>query len=98
VLIYILLKAHFISQALVACAYNPSYSGGRDQKDCDLKLAQADGSRDPILKKTQHKNRAGRVAQFIELLSSKYEALSSNPMQKKKKEKREGKEEERKGI
>jgi hypothetical protein len=26
-------------QALMARAYNPSYSGGRDREDCGLKLA-----------------------------------------------------------
>jgi hypothetical protein len=39
------------SQALVAHTCNPSYSGGRDQEDCGLKSAQANGSQDPILKK-----------------------------------------------
>jgi hypothetical protein len=35
----------------VAHAYNPSYSGGRDQEDCGLKPVRANSSRDPILKK-----------------------------------------------
>jgi hypothetical protein len=39
------------SQVLVAHAYNPSYSGGRDQKDLGSKPAQANSLRDPILKK-----------------------------------------------
>jgi hypothetical protein len=34
----------FGCQELVAYAYNPSYSGGRDQEDCGSKLAQADSS------------------------------------------------------
>jgi hypothetical protein len=42
-------------QVLVAHAYNLSYSVSRDQKDCDLKPAQANTLRDPILKKTHHK-------------------------------------------
>jgi hypothetical protein len=54
-----------ISQAPVAHACNPSYSGGRDQEDCSLKPTWANGSRDPILKKTLHKNRAGGVAQDV---------------------------------
>jgi hypothetical protein len=33
-----------ISQALVAHACNPSYSGCRDQEDCGLKPAQANSS------------------------------------------------------
>jgi hypothetical protein len=36
---------------LVAHAYNPSYSGGRDQEDHGQKPAQADSFRDPISKK-----------------------------------------------
>jgi hypothetical protein len=47
----------------VAYASNPSYTGGREQEDRDLKPAQANSSRDPYLKKTLHKNRAGEVAQ-----------------------------------
>jgi hypothetical protein len=39
-------------QAPVAHAYNPSYSGGRDQEDCSLKPVQANSSWDPILKKS----------------------------------------------
>jgi hypothetical protein len=35
----------------VAHACNPSYSGERDQEDCGLKPAQANSSRDSILKK-----------------------------------------------
>jgi hypothetical protein len=37
---------------LVAQAYNPSYSGHRDQKDHSLRPAQAKSSSDPMLKKT----------------------------------------------
>jgi hypothetical protein len=39
----------------VAHTCNPSYSGGRDQEDNDLKPARANSSRDPILKETHHK-------------------------------------------
>jgi hypothetical protein len=35
----------------VALTCNPSYSGGRDQEDHDLKPAQVNSLRDPILKK-----------------------------------------------
>jgi hypothetical protein len=35
---------------LVAHACNPNYSGGRDQEDLGSKPAQANSSRDPILK------------------------------------------------
>jgi hypothetical protein len=41
-----------LSQVLVAHTCNPSYSGGRDRKDHDLKPAQANSSRDLISKKT----------------------------------------------
>jgi hypothetical protein len=50
----------------VAHAYNPSYSGGRDQEDRGLKPAWANSSRDPILKNPSQK-RAGRVAQGVGL-------------------------------
>jgi hypothetical protein len=36
---------------LVAQAYNPHYSGGRDQKDQGSKPVGANSSRDAILKK-----------------------------------------------
>jgi hypothetical protein len=39
------------SQALVAHTCNASYSGGRVWEDCGLKPAQANSSRDPMLKK-----------------------------------------------
>jgi hypothetical protein len=38
----------------VAHAYNPSYSGGRDQKDYSSKSAQANSSQDPITKKKKN--------------------------------------------
>jgi hypothetical protein len=43
---------------LVAYACNPSYSRGRDQKDCSSKPAQASNSQDCISKKSHHKKRA----------------------------------------
>jgi hypothetical protein len=51
---------------LVAYTCNPSYSGGRNQEDRGSKPAQANNSRDPILKKTHHKKRAVGVAQGAE--------------------------------
>jgi hypothetical protein len=45
-----------LSQGPVAHTCNPSYSGGRDEEDCGSKPAQANSSRNAILKKTQHKN------------------------------------------
>jgi hypothetical protein len=77
------------SQAPVTHARNPSYSGGRDQEDHYLKPGREDSSRDSILKNTQ--KRAGGVAQAIEHLPSKCEALSSTVgtvLQKKKKKKK----------
>jgi hypothetical protein len=54
----------------VVHAYNPSYSGDRDQEDCGLKPAWANSLRDSILGKQNKtkitKNRAGRVAQGID--------------------------------
>jgi hypothetical protein len=44
-----------ICWAPVAHAYYPCYSGGRDQEDHSSKPAQADGSQNPISKKTYHK-------------------------------------------
>jgi hypothetical protein len=52
------------SQAPVAHAYNPSYSGGRDQEDHGSKPDQTNSSRDPISKKPITK-RAGGVAQDV---------------------------------
>jgi hypothetical protein len=43
------------SQVPVAHACNPSYLGDRDQKDHGWMPAQANSSRDPILKKTHYK-------------------------------------------
>jgi hypothetical protein len=48
--------------ALVAHVYNPSYSGGRDQKDCFSKPAKVNSFQDPILK-SPYENKAGGVAQ-----------------------------------
>jgi hypothetical protein len=42
-------------QEPVAHAYNPSYSGGKGQEDCSLKLTQANSTGDPTSKKTYHK-------------------------------------------
>jgi hypothetical protein len=39
----------------VAYTCNPSYSGGSNQEDHDLKPAQANNSRHPILKKLRKK-------------------------------------------
>jgi hypothetical protein len=43
-----------LSCTLVAHAYNPSYSGGRDQEDRGSKPAWVNSSRGPYLKKTLH--------------------------------------------
>jgi hypothetical protein len=49
---------------LVAHACNPSFSGGTDQEDYSSKPAEANSSRDPILKKAI-KKRAGGMAQGV---------------------------------
>jgi hypothetical protein len=45
-------------------AYNPSYSGGRDQEDCALKPGWANGSGDPISKKKKKKKTEERILSF----------------------------------
>jgi hypothetical protein len=50
-------------RALVAHTCNPSYSGVRDEENEGSKPAQANSSRDPILKNPVTKNWAGGVAQ-----------------------------------
>jgi hypothetical protein len=40
---------------MVSPAFNPSYSGGRDQEDCALKPGWANILQDPLSKKTHHK-------------------------------------------
>jgi hypothetical protein len=53
----------------VAHAYNPSFSGGRDQEDHGSKPAQANNSQDPISKKKKSKpslKSAGGVVQDVE--------------------------------
>jgi hypothetical protein len=62
----------------VAQAYNPSFSGGRDQEDGGSSQLQSNNSKDPILKIPNAK-RAGGMAQVVECQPSKCEALSSNP-------------------
>jgi hypothetical protein len=52
-------------QKLVAHAYNPSYSGGRNQEDRDSKPARANSSRDPISEKPFTKKGVGGVAQGV---------------------------------
>jgi hypothetical protein len=63
---------------LVAHAYNPSYSGGRDQEDHGSKPAQTNISQDSISIIATQK-RAGAVAQVVEHLPSKCEALEFKP-------------------
>jgi hypothetical protein len=46
-------------QALVAHAYNPSYSGSRDQEDRSSKPAWAKSSEDPISKNLSQKRAVG---------------------------------------
>jgi hypothetical protein len=51
------------SQVLMTHTYNPSYSGDRDQEDCDSKLSQANSSQELILKKPLLISRAGGVVE-----------------------------------
>jgi hypothetical protein len=53
----------------MAQAYNPSYSGGKNQEDYSSKPAQPNSLWDPISKKTFHfkkkKKKAGGLAQGV---------------------------------
>jgi hypothetical protein len=69
----------------VAHASNLSHPSGRDQEDGSSKPIQANSSRDPILEKRPTQNRAGGATQIVGHLSSKHEALNSNPNATKKK-------------
>jgi hypothetical protein len=62
---------------MVAHTCNPSYSGGRDQDDCDLRSVQ-EKLQDLTWKISKEKKDWG-VIQVVELLPSKHEVLSSNP-------------------
>jgi hypothetical protein len=82
-------KVYDHSHVLVAHAYNPGYSGGRDQENGGSKPAQANSSPEPISKKTKTKNKkitkkAGGVTQMVQHLHSKCEALSANSIPPKK--------------
>jgi hypothetical protein len=57
----------------MAHAYNPNYSGGRDQEDKGLRLARAKSK--PLSQKYQAHERAGGVAKAVEHLPSKCETL-----------------------
>jgi hypothetical protein len=60
---------------------NPSYSGGRDQEDCNLKPAQANSSQDPISKNPITKIR------LVEWLKVKDLSSSSSTEKEKKRNK-----------
>jgi hypothetical protein len=45
------IKLRIVSWVLMAHAYNPSYSGGRDQEDRCSKIAWENSLLEPILKK-----------------------------------------------
>jgi hypothetical protein len=61
----------------VAHTYNPNYSGGKDQEDGGSKPAWTYSCQDTV-SKIPNTKRADRVAQVVEYLPSKCEALSSN--------------------
>jgi hypothetical protein len=73
-------KQKTLSQALVLHAFNPSYSGGRDQEDHSSKLAGANKFMRLYLKKPSTK------IGLVEWL--KLKALSSNPSTAKNKNKK----------
>jgi hypothetical protein len=72
--LYVFLK--IVTQALVAQACNPSYSGGRDQEDCGSKPAWANSSVRPFFEKPFTK------IGLVDWL--KVKALSSSPSTKKR--------------
>jgi hypothetical protein len=78
-------KRSFVSLVPVAHACNPRYSGGRDQDDYSSKPVWTNSLWYPISKNPTQKNRTGRVAEVVEYLLSKCEALSSNPNNEEKK-------------
>jgi hypothetical protein len=65
-----------------AHAFNPSYSGSRDQEDHSLKPAHANSSRDPISKKPSYTH-TKKIIRTVEWL--KVKALNSNSSTTKKK-------------
>jgi hypothetical protein len=54
-----------VSKALVAHAYNPRYSGGRDKEDRNLKQAQANSSVKPLSQKKPSQRAGGSQASVI---------------------------------
>jgi hypothetical protein len=72
-----------VPQALVAHAYNPSYSGGRDQEDCGSKPSLANSSRDPTLKNTSQKKKKIGLMEWL-----KVKALNPSPSTAKKEKKK----------
>jgi hypothetical protein len=76
-----------VQPVLVSYACNPSYSGGRDQEDCCLKPAQENSSPELILKNPSQKRACG-MAQVVDCLPSRHEALGTNPITAKKKKKK----------
>jgi hypothetical protein len=52
-------------QVLVVYTCNSSHSGGRTLKDCSLKTAQANSSKDPISKKNPSQKRSGGLTQGV---------------------------------
>jgi hypothetical protein len=64
---------------------NPSYSGGRDQEDCGLKLALANSSWDSISKNPSQ--RAGGVAQGVGTKFKPCTAKQTNKQNSKQKKK-----------
>jgi hypothetical protein len=74
---YCLLQPQNTGWGLVAHTCNPNYSGGSNQEDQGLKLAQANGLGRLYLKKIHHKK--GGLVEWL-----KVEALTSNPSTSKK--------------
>jgi hypothetical protein len=82
---HVLFSEEALSRVLVGHAYNPSYSGGRDQEARGSKPARANKLQDPISKLFTHTKKAklGLVEWLkVKALSS---TTSTSPAKKKKK-------------
>jgi hypothetical protein len=73
-----MIKERHFSQALVVHAYNPSYSGGKDQEDPGSKLDPGKQFERPYLKKPITRKSWWSGSSGKNACLRKYQALSSN--------------------
>jgi hypothetical protein len=73
------MKTKKVSQVPMAhAAYNPNFSGGRDQEDYGSEASQGKQFSRLYLKNNQHKKGLVECLKVAEHLPSKHEALSSS--------------------